>query len=45
MMTFPMTLTDPYPSFQYHGIFEDEYLLGLSYYSTLHSNRKPYQID
>ena len=25
-VTFPMILTDPYPSFQGHGIFEVEYL-------------------
>jgi len=26
MVTFPMTLTDPYPGFQRHGNFEVEYL-------------------
>jgi len=26
MVTFPLTLTDPYPGFQGHEIFEVEYL-------------------
>jgi len=31
MVTFPMTLTDPSPSFQGHGIFEIEYVLGTKF--------------
>ena len=40
MVTFPMTLTEPQPGFQGHGIFEVEYLKyrafnGQSFYRTL----------
>ena len=43
MVTFPMTLTDPSPGFQGHGIFEVEYFIngvswGQTYYSTLMEN-------
>jgi len=31
-VTFPMTSTDPYPGFQGHGIFEDEYLKNGAFY-------------
>jgi len=32
MVTFPMTLTDPSPGFQGHGIFEVEYLKYCAFY-------------
>jgi len=47
MVTFPMTLTDPYPRFQGHGIFEVEYRKNGAFLGTMllkDSNRKPYTI-
>ena len=32
MVTFPMTLTDPYSGFQVHGIFEVEHLKYRAFY-------------